>query len=195
MRAIATFAVMGLAGAIVALGGCSGGGNGISTASVLDGNASGAIGQAQPILPEDPNARTTQVAWTSARAQRCGFVFDPAKLKANFMASEAARIGPTGAGANTEKFYDQTFAATAAQVKADPDYCSRDKTAAVKADLQRHLAGNYDPNPAKAPKKVASGGFFDGLISDEPQEKMDPKTFWQDLEAKKNGAKGAQKSE
>ena len=36
----------------------------------------------------DPLARPTQVAWTSARASYCGFIFNPAQLRANYMAAE-----------------------------------------------------------------------------------------------------------
>ena len=62
----------------------------------------------------------------------------------------------------------------------------------IKSDLQRHLAGNYEPNLPKEQKKVASGGFFDGLISDEPVDTFNSKTFWADQAARKDGAKSAQ---
>ena len=195
MRVISTLALLGAAGIAVSVGGCSGGGNGISTSSVLDGaQQAGATTEVGPIKPEDPKARVVQVAWTAARAQRCGFIFDPAKLKANFLAAEATRTGPTGAGAATEKVYDQTFASISVKIKADPDYCSKSKNGAIKADLQRHLAGNYDPNFPQE-KKVASSGFFDGLVSDDTPDKFNGKTFWDDMKAKKDGAKSAQISE
>jgi hypothetical protein len=181
-----------VASAAMALAGCSGGGAGISTASVLDGAPSGATGAGVGIANTDPNARPVQVAWTAARAQRCGFLFDPVKLKTNFLASEARGGALQPQLASTEKAYDQTYTSISTRIKGEPDFCNDKKNAAIKVDLQRHLAGDFTPN-LPAEKKVASGGFFDGLIIDQaPQEKLDAKSFWEDQAAKKSGAKGAQ---
>ena len=188
-------AAAGLAFAALGLGGCGGGNSGISTASVLDGAPSGATGEAAILKNDDPNARSVQVGWTSARAQRCGFVFDAAKLKANFLAAEAARGTGPGTSTNPEKAYDQAVTSISAKIKAEPDYCTRTKSAEIKTDLQRHLAGNYDANLPNQNKKVASGGILDGLISDEPTKPFDQKNFWEDQEAKRSGAKGAQRIE
>ena len=94
--------------------------------------------------------------------------------------------------AASEKAYDQTYVSISARIKGEQDFCSEKKNATIKADLQRHLGGDYTPN-LPVEKKVASGGFWDGLIVDQgPQEKLDAKTFWEDQAAKKSGAKGAQ---
>ena len=58
------------------------------------------------------------VAWTSARAQRCGFYFDPAKLRASYLAYEA-RQSPPGQLANVEKTYDTTFKSIRERVGQD----------------------------------------------------------------------------
>lgn len=197
MRAIWIAAATGLAFGSLALGGCSNSGSsGISTASLLDGAPSGATGEAAAIKNDDPNARAVQVGWTAARAQRCGFIFDAAKLKSNFLAAEAARGSGPGTSTNPEKAYDQSFTSISAKIKDEADYCSKKKSDEIKADLQRHLAGNYDANLPNQNQKVAtSGGFFDGLISDEPQKAFDQKNFWNDQAAKKSGAKGAQGTE
>jgi aerobic-type carbon monoxide dehydrogenase small subunit (CoxS/CutS family) len=76
------------------LGGCNSGtpAAGISTASLLDGKSSAGTsegGSLANIKPDDPKAKAVQVAWTAARAQKCGYNFDAAKLKANYLASEA----------------------------------------------------------------------------------------------------------
>lgn len=186
MRIALISGCLGFAAALT-LSGCSGsGGSGVSTASILDGSPSGATGEAVPVKNDDPNARTVQVAFTSARAQRCGFVFDSSKLRASFVAAEAVRAP----NPNIEKVYDQTATTIAANAKADPDYCSQKKSAGIKADLQRHLSGNYEPNLPNQDKKVASGGFWDSLISDEPTKAFDDKTFWKDINAAKQGGKG-----
>ena len=192
MRTLHMLAVSGFAVAAL-LGGCSGNGSsgaGISTASVLDGN-NVPTGEAPRMTNDDPMARPVQVAWTAARAQRCGFNFDAARLKANFLAAETQRGGDM---VKIEKSYDQTLASITAQIKSDEGYCSERKSAAIKSDLQRHLTGNFDANLPQE-KKIASGGFLDGLTTDAPTDKFDPKTYWEDQAAKRNGAKGAQKTE
>ena len=145
------------------------------------------------IKNDDAMARPVQVAWTAARAQRCGFNFDAAKLKSNFLASETQRGGVDLAA--EDRSYDQTFTTISARIKGEEGYCTEKKSAAIKADLQRHLAGNYEPKLPET-KKVASTGFFDGLLSDAPPpEKFDAKNYWENEDAKKGGAKGAQKTD
>jgi hypothetical protein len=181
------------------LGGCSSGDNaaGISTASLLDGK-SGAGGSETPSLAnikaDDPKAKAVQVAWTAARAQRCGYNFDAAKLKANYLASEARAGVAQPQIAEFDKTYDTTFVTVSTNIKSDANYCTERKTASIKSELQRHLAGNYTANLPQE-KKVASGSLFDGLISDSPPEKFDSKNFWNDQIAKRDGAKGAQRTD
>src|SRR5436305_2083029 len=143
MRAFMNLAVISLAALAVA--GCAGGNSGISTASVLDGAPSGATGEAGGIPNTDPNAKPVQVAWTAARAQRCGFNFDAAKLKANFLASEARNGALQPQLASEEMAYDKTFTSISARIKGEPDFCTEKKNASIKADLTRHLAGDFTP--------------------------------------------------
>jgi hypothetical protein len=180
----------------LALSGCgSNGASGVSTASILDGKAGAtAGGDVAAIKPDDPTAKSVQVAWTAARAQKCGFNFDAAKLRASYLGAESKAGAQPGQMSAFEKTYDTTFANVATNIKADDAYCSDRKTAAIKADLQRHLAGNYEPNLPQE-KKVASSGFFDALKSDTVPDAFDSKNFWADQEARKSGAKGAQRSE
>lgn len=174
---VAALALAGLA----LLAGCSGGSAGLMTSST---------GLAAPDAPgalnnEDPMARPVAVAWTSARAKRCGFYFDPAKLKTNYLAYEAAR-GATGEQyGKIEKAYDTSYRTTTDKVSSDPDYCSDRKGLEIKADLERHLAGDYTPNLPK-PKPVASCGFW-GCKSSADEEAFDQKKFW--TEQERNNAK------
>jgi hypothetical protein len=116
------------------------------------------------------------VAWTSARAQRCGFYFDPAKLRSSYLAFEARQPGADPAKA--EKTYDATFKTIRERAAADPDYCTDTKSAEIKKDLNRHLAGDFKPSFPK-PKVAESCGFFGcGASSD---EKWDAKKYWDDL--------------
>lgn len=135
----------------LALTGCSGGSELLSTGSLL--------GESKPAAPvNDGPARAFQVGTVSARAVKCGFNFDPAKLKANYLAFE--RQQPvTQDVTKLERMYDVSFNAVAKAVAAEGEYCSDTKTRTIKADLGRHLAGDYTPNP---PQPQEEEGLFSG---------------------------------
>jgi hypothetical protein len=105
--------------------------------------------EAAKVKPEDPLSRPIQVAWTSARAVRCGFLFDPAKLKASYMASESAAGADEYKMKKLEHAYDYTFESVTAGIKDDANYCNKQRTTAIREALNRYLAGNYTPT-AKA---------------------------------------------
>lgn len=124
---------------------------------------------------DDPMARPLQVAWTSARATRCSFYFDAVKLRTNYLAYEA-RQGAAGEQlSRIERTYDATVKSVSGRISGESDYCSDKKGAEIKADLQRHLVGDYAPNFPK-PKEVATCGFF-GCKSPH-DEKFDSGKFW-----------------
>jgi hypothetical protein len=144
--------VSGLMLAAAALtAGCSGGTSGLLGATSASADAPGSLGN------DDPSARPVAVAWTSARAQRCGFYFDPARLRSSYLAYEARQSGADQL-AKAEKSYDSTFKTIRERVAADPDYCTESKSAEIKQDLTRHLAGDFAP---KLPKtKTAEQCWF-----------------------------------
>ena len=151
--------------------GCSNSSAGLTTGSNLlpaDAPTVATIGN------DDPMSRPVAVAWTSARAKRCAFYFDPAKLRTNYLAYE----GRQAAGeqyAKIEKAYDTTYRTTLEKTLSDPDYCSERKGLEIKSDLERHLAGDYTPNLPK-PKPIASCGFWGCTSSlDEP---FNGNKFW-----------------
>ena len=155
--------------------GCGNGPAGLTTSStgLLPADSPTAVSN------EDPMARPVAVAWTSARAKRCGFYFDPAKLKTNYLAYESTH-GATGEQyAKIEKAYDSSYRVTSEKISADADYCSESKGREIKADLERHLAGDYTPNLPK-PKPVASCGFWGCTSSHDDQ--FSTKKFWSDQE-------------
>src|SRR5262244_2859404 len=90
--------------------GCSNGSAGLSTAST--GLMPSDAPTTATVANDDPMARPIGVAWTSARAKRCGFYFDPAKLKSNYLTYESKHGANPGDLANIEKTYDQTFQST-----------------------------------------------------------------------------------
>jgi hypothetical protein len=154
------------------LAGCGGNAAGLTTSST----------ESKIPSNDDPMARPTFVAWTSARAKRCGFFFDAAKLKANYLAYESKRGAGAGELANIEKTYDQTFKTTSDTVWATEEYCSDRKGAEIKQELARHLSGDYAPNFPK-PKVVADCGIFGCQAASE--EPFDSKKFWQKSDSDK----------
>jgi hypothetical protein len=155
--------------------GCSG------ASGLLTGSTSAAADAPGALSNEDPAARPVAVAWTSARAQRCGFYFDPTKLRSSYLAFEGRQSG-TDQLAKAEKTYDSTFQAIRQRVAADPDYCTDAKSAEIKKDLSRHLAGDFKPYFPK-PKVAETCGFF-GCTEGVSSDKWDTKKYWDDVAAR-----------
>jgi hypothetical protein len=139
-----------------ALAGCSGA-TGITTGSLFGAGAK-PVADTTPV--NDPPMRAFQVGTVSARAIKCGFNFDPAKLKANYLAYERAMGGPAADLSKLEKIYDVSFNGIAKAVSGEADYCTPEKTQKIKADLARHLAGDY--TPSALPKAPPEEGLFSG---------------------------------
>ncbi len=138
------------------LAGCSGTPE-LSTGSLF---GSGDKPEPQPTGPvNDPPMRAFQVGTVSARAIKCGFNFDPAKLKSNYLAYERT-LSPTADLQNIEKVYDVSFNGVAKAVAGETNYCTSVKTKKIKKDLARHLAGDY--TPSEQPKKQEEEGLFSG---------------------------------
>lgn len=127
--------------ATVSLGGCGASLPSLSTGSLFGGKAA-----AKPVIQNDPTSRAMEVGSTSARAIKCGYNFDPAKLKSQFLAAEAA-ANPDDT-AKIAQVYDLTFnGISKALATKGADYCSKAKTDKIKEALNRHLAGDYTPSP------------------------------------------------
>jgi len=167
-----------LAGA-VGLAACSSGASGLVTGTTLSaGDAPGGI------TNESPMARPIGVAMTSARARRCGFYFDPTKLRTSYLAYESRQMDRAQLG-NVEKSYDSTFKVISERISDDPNYCTDQKGAEIKVELARYLQGDFTPNFPKA-KVVESCGFFGCTPTANPDEKLDVKKFWDDQAKKSN---------
>jgi hypothetical protein len=147
----------------VGLAACSGGG-GLSTASILGGGSSaGAAPAAAPAAPvSDPTSRAFNVGMVSARATKCGYNFDPAKLKANYFAAEAALGTPAEDMAKIEKIYTVAHNGVTKAAATEPNYCTEQKTKEIKEDLTKLLAGDYTPTSRKVAVED-DGGLFSGF--------------------------------
>jgi len=127
-------------------------------------DAQAAAVKAAPEARNDPMTRTLQVSRTAAKAQRCGFHFDAARLKGTFMASEGGQPGADVAElAKLDKVYGGSFNGTMRATTADEAYCSPARTKHIKDELGRHLAGDYAPGKAFVdPNEADDGGIFAG---------------------------------
>lgn len=134
-------------GLAVLLAGCGSGWSGRPTGALLGGGQTAAPPPVTP--PSDPTARALQAAAVSVRAHKCGFYFDAAKLKAGFLATEASQGATLDQLQRIEREYDYTRLAVAGSIGKAPDYCSDTKTQQIKADLARHLAGDFSLPPKK----------------------------------------------
>ena len=137
--------VLGGASLLAALSACG-------TVDRLRGTQEGAKTEleARNVPPQDPMARPIQVAWTSARASHCGFVFNPDQLKSNFLASEARTGASPDQMQKIEHAYDYTLQSVSATIKNDLGYCNDSRTAAIRRDLNRYLSGDYTPSARMA---------------------------------------------
>ena len=135
------------------LAGCGASLPGMSTGSLFGGKE-------QPkVAANDPVSRAMQVGTTSARALKCGYNFDPVKLRTQYLASEAA-TNPADA-TKVAQIYDTSFNGISKAVAGQSsDYCTPAKTRSIKEALNRHLAGDYTPTPPP-PEQVEDSLFGD----------------------------------
>jgi hypothetical protein len=175
-RALASGLLLAVAAAAA---GCGSSAGGLITGTTTTEIAPDAPGK---LSNDHPLARPVAVAWTSARAEKCGFYFDPGKLRASYLAYEAKQSNAEQL-AKAQQTYDTTLKLIGQQLASQPDYCNDRKGAEIKGDLQRHLAGDYTPKLPQ-PKKVESCGLFGCAPAADPNEKWDTEKWWAD-EAKK----------
>ncbi len=91
----------------------------------------------------DPLSRPVQVAWTAARASHCGFIFQPAQLRANYL-NQMQRLGtPAAELRRIEEAYDYTYGSVTDTIEKESNYCTKTKTDAIRKDLNQYLAGNF----------------------------------------------------
>ena len=151
-----------IAGALVAtigaggFGGCSNSG-GISTSSLITGSVSPGASIA-PAKVDDPATRPTKVAMVSAAAVRCGFYFDPGKLRQSLLTSQTADGVAGEQLTKAQQAYDNTYARFSKALATSADFCSESQVADIKSDLTRHLAGDFTTvaKVAKGPKQQSA---------------------------------------
>jgi hypothetical protein len=136
---VAAGAALALAAALLALSACS------TVDKVRGKDGASSEKEARDVASTDPLARPIQVGWTSARATHCGFIFDPNQLRANYLASEVQAGATPQQMQKIERAYDYTRQSTLDTIKDNLHYCNKERTAAIRTDLNRYLAGDYAP--------------------------------------------------
>lgn len=137
------------------------------------GNAGGVttgalFGSSQPKpVTDERTERALEVAATSARASRCGYNFDAAKLRQAYLAYETAQGGTPEQVAKSEKVFDYTRTSLTEKIAKEENFCSEAKTKEIKASLTRNLAGDFSATPKKAVAEVPSG-WFSAPLRNEP---------------------------
>jgi hypothetical protein len=158
----------------LALAACGSSGPSLPKLSMFGSSDSGAPATTgstpDPPPPATPEQRAAQVGATSARAVKCGYNFDPARLRANYLAAEAQFGTSVEQLGKVEKAYDTINGKVAGEIARDGGYCTEAKTREIKADLTRHMAGDYSPPT----KQVAQGPSFWDSISGQGEA---PKPF------------------
>jgi len=167
-RIIALTCLLGLA---TAVGGCSSTGADLLTTGSLFGGKSKAKAKVEAPVVVKPSDRAIHVAAVSARAQKCGYFFDPAKLRASYLASEGQAGNDPAAVAELTKIYDYTHAKLLKVLAGQEGYCTKDRLRQVKSSLHRHLAGDFAP-PKK--KKQVAQSWFDFEPEDTSKQKLNP---------------------
>ena len=97
--------------------------------------------------PSTPAQRAVQVAWTSASARYCAFGLNPQKLKGDYLAWERSQGASEATAQSLGTTYDKAFLTFYDKVKDTPGYCSKAKIEEIRPEINRHLAGNYEPSP------------------------------------------------
>lgn len=96
--------------------------------------------------PATPANRAVQVAWTAASARYCAFGLNPQKLKGDYLAWERSQGVPPTTIQDLDKTYDKAFLTFYDKVKGVPGYCSKERIEKIRPEINRHLAGNYEPS-------------------------------------------------
>ena len=137
---VAAYAAVAVAAALLALSACS------TIDQVRGKDGASSEKEARDVASNDPLARPIQVGWTSARATHCGFIFDPDQLRSNYLAAEIQSGIPQEEMKKIAQAYDYTRESTLASIKDNLNYCNKERTAAIRTDLNRYLAGDYAPS-------------------------------------------------
>lgn len=125
----------------LALAGCGNGGGSLFTGSISKPAAP------PPPLPvvNDTTTRLSQTAWNTARAVKCGFFVDHAKLTNAYLSYEATQGATPEQLATIKQNYDAARVVFGKRIVGKPDYCTDKVVEETRLDIGRYLAGDFAP--------------------------------------------------
>lgn len=173
------------------LAGCSLGNGGLTTGSLASNNAAGAGAVPAATASADPVTRALHVGSFMARAQKCGYNFDAAKMKSDFFASQTAAGLPAAELPKIEKAYATGYNGVAKAVSKASEYCTAQRTKSIKNELTKYLAGDFSaPKKAKVAKVKQQDGIFsifDGDVVDDKGPAWGSGDWWSKQETDMGG--------
>ena len=163
--------LLGLLGMATIVAGCSNTASEMLTTGSLFGSKPKANATAPAPVVVKPTDRAIHVAAVSARAQKCGYYFDPGKLRTTYLASEAQSGLDAAQLDQVTRVYDFTAGKIIKILASKEGYCTEQRLSQIKSRLTRHLAGDFAP-PKK--KKQVASGWFDFEPEDTSKHKLNP---------------------
>jgi hypothetical protein len=160
-----------------------GSGGGLTTGSLFS-SKSAEPAMLQPPKPITASDRAVHVGATVARAQRCGFYFNPDEVRTNYLASETQAGTPPDVLQRAMKEFDFTRQAVVAAAAREDGYCTEGRTRDVKAALTKQLAGDFNPPQSRSTVDV---GWWD---HQKQERALDGNKVF-DASQKKNGPRDA----
>jgi hypothetical protein len=131
--------------ATLMLSACSTGPGGQSGFLQGEGGTAEETGSVAKAVTNDPDTRVMQLAWNTARAEKCGFQIDARKLRGNYLAWEGELGATPEEVARYAAAYDQSSALFKERIKAEPiaEYCSKPVVNDVRGAVTQYVAGDF----------------------------------------------------
>ncbi len=129
----------------IAVAACSGPGSPSES-----GFAAAPAAAVEPQVVDNPDTRVLQVAWTTARADKCQFFYDLPALKSAYLASEQSAGASPESLARLDKSFEFTRGSVAGRIATNDGYCSKQSNVNdIRTDLNRYLAGDFSTRAVK----------------------------------------------
>jgi hypothetical protein len=147
---------------------------GLSTASITGSEAKKAapVRPAAPVVVTDPMRRAVKIGELSAKAEKCGYNFDAARLRTAFLANEVQQGLDAAATTKLTNTYDLARKVTLQEIGEGEGYCTAARTEAIKPALNQVLAGNFVVT--ETPRPETKGGLLGDLATSSSGGQLNP---------------------
>ena len=106
-------------------------------------------------VPSTPPERAAHAGTVSAEAAKCGYNFDPLKLRAAYISYETAQGQSPEEVAKLTAIYDSTRGKLVSAIGKADEFCTEAQTEKTKKELTKELAGDF-AGPMKPPPPPSS---------------------------------------